>query len=80
MAIIDHANFDFEGRKIFAYEYPEKNLSSNTQLNVRPGQEALLVLGGRIEMKFPPNGPRPYTLDTAFLPYGKASFLLFWGY
>ena len=44
MSIIDHANFDFEGRKIFAYEYPEKNLSSNTQLNVRAGQEALLVL------------------------------------
>lgn len=74
MAIIDHANFDFEGRKIFAYEYPEKNLSSNTQLNVRPGQEALLVLGGRIEMKFPPNGPRPYTLDTANLPIVRKLF------
>ena len=44
MVIIDHANFDFKGRKIFAYEYPEKNLSSNTQLNVRAGQEALLDL------------------------------------
>ena len=74
MAIIDHANFDFEGRKIFAYEYPEKNLSSNTQLNVRPGQEALLVLGGRIEMKFPPNGPRPYTLDSANLPVVRKLF------
>lgn len=74
MAIIDHANFDFEGRKIFAYEYPEKNLSSNTQLNVRPGQEALLVLGGRIETKFPPNGPRPYTLDTANLPVVRKLF------
>ena len=74
MAIIDHANFDFEGRKIFAYEYPEKNLSSNTQLNVRPGQEALLVLGGRIEMKYPPNGPRPYTLDTANLPIVRKLF------
>jgi membrane protease subunit (stomatin/prohibitin family) len=74
MAIIDHANFDFEGRKIFAYEYPEKNLSSNTQLNVRPGQEALLVLGGRIEMKYPPNGPRPYTLDTANLPVVRKLF------
>ena len=74
MTIIDHANFDFEGRKIFAYEYPEKNLSSNTQLNVRAGQEALLVLGGRIEMKFPPNGPRPYTLDTANLPVVRKLF------
>ena len=43
MAIIDHANFDFEGEKIFAYEYPEKNLSDSTKLNVRPGQEALVV-------------------------------------
>lgn len=74
MAIIDHANFDFEGRKIFAYEYPEKSLSSNTQLNVRPGQEALLVLGGRIETKYPPNGPRPYTLDTANLPVVRKLF------
>ena len=44
MAIIDHANFDFEGRKIFAYEYPEKNLSSNTQLNVRQGQKPYWLL------------------------------------
>ena len=74
MAIIDHANFNIGGRKIFAYEYQEKNLSSNTQLNVRQGQEALLVLGGRIEMKFPPNGPRPYTLDTANLPIVRKLF------
>lgn len=74
MAIIDHSNFDFEGRKIFAYEYPEKNLSSNTQLNVRAGQEALLLLGGRIEKKFPPNGARPYTLDTANLPVIRKLF------
>ena len=74
MAIIDHAVFEFEGEKIFAYEYPEKNLSSNTQLNVRPGQEALLVLGGRIEQKFPPNGPRPYTLDSANLPVVRKLF------
>lgn len=74
MAIIDHANFDFGGQKIFAYEYPERNLSSATQLNVRPGQEALLVLGGRIEMKFPPNGPRPYTLDSANIPIVRKLF------
>ena len=47
MAIIVHANYDFEGRNKFAYECAEKNLSSNAQLNVRLGQEALLVLGGR---------------------------------
>lgn len=74
MAIIDHANFDFEGKKIFAWECPERNLSSLTQLNVRPGQEALLVLGGRIEKKFPPNGSRPYTLDTANLPVVRKLF------
>ena len=79
MAIIDHANFDIGGRKIFAYEYPEMNLSSNTQLNVRQGQEALLVLGGRIEMKFPPNGPRPYTLDSANLPIVRKLFGLPFG-
>ena len=74
MALIDHANFDFEGQKVFAYEYPEKNLSSNTQLNVRPGQAALLVLGGRIDQKYPPNGARPYTLDTANLPVVRKLF------
>lgn len=74
MALIDHANFDFGGEKIFAFEYPEKNLSTSTQLNVRPGQEALLVLGGRIEKKFQPNGPRPYTLDTANLPVVRKLF------
>lgn len=74
MALIDHANFDFGGEKIFAYEYPEKNLSTLTQLNVRPGQEALLVLGGRIEQKFKPNGPRPYTLNTANLPIARRLF------
>ena len=79
MALIDHANFDIGGRKIFAYEYPGKNLSSNTQLNVRQGQEALLVLGGRIEMKFPPNGPRPYTLDSANLPIVRKLFGLPFG-
>ena len=72
MALIDHANFVFNGQKIFAYEYPEHNLSSVTQLNVRAGQEALLVLGGRIERKYPPNGSRPYTLDSANLQlYGS---------
>ena len=74
MAIIDHANFDYGGRMIFVYEYLEKNLSSNTQLNVRPGQEALLALGGRIEMTFPPNDPRPYTLETTNLPVVRKLF------
>ena len=74
MAIIDHANFDIGGRKIFAYRYPEQNLSTSTQLNVRPGQEALLVLGGKIEKKFPPNGPRPYTIDSANLPIVRKLF------
>ena len=74
MALIDHANFVFNGQKIFAYEYPEHNLSSVTQLNVRAGQEALLVLGGRIERKYPPNGSRPYTLDSANLPIVRKLF------
>ncbi|MBQ9232216.1 MAG: SPFH domain-containing protein [Prevotella sp.] len=74
MALIDHANFDFEGQTIFAYEYPERNLSAATQLNVRAGQEALLVMGGKIVSKYPPNGPRPYTLDSANLPVVRKLF------
>lgn len=73
-AIIDCASMDFGGQKIFAYKYPEQNLSSNTQLNVRQGQEALLLLGGKIEKKFPPNGIRPYTLDTPNLPIVRKLF------
>ena len=46
---------------------------------MRQGQEALLVLGGRIEMKFPPNGPRPYTLDSANLPIVRKLFGLPFG-
>ena len=77
MAIIDHANWDFDGQKVFAVEYPQKNLSSNTQLNVRQGQEAIFVLGGgdsKDTKVYGPNGARPYTLDTANLPVVRKLF------
>lgn len=73
-AMIDYAGFDMNGEKLFAFKYPETNLSSNTQLNVQQGQEALLLVGGKIEKKFPPNGVRPYTLDTPNLPVVRKLF------
>lgn len=74
MAIIDHANFETGGQKIFAWEYPQKNLSSNTLLNVRQGQEALFLLGGQIKAKYGPNGSQPHVLDTSNLPVVRKLF------
>lgn len=77
MALIDHANWDFEGRKVFTAEYPQKNLSSNTQLNVRQGQEAIFILGGGgggDTKVYGPNGARAYTLDTGNLPIARKFF------
>lgn len=74
MAIIDNPSFSFDGRHYFAVEYPQRNLSSNTQLNVKQGQEALFLLGGQIEKKYPPSGARPYTLDSANIPVVRRLF------
>lgn len=70
MAFIDHAHFNFEGEKVFAVEYPQKNLSSNTQLTVKQGQEAIFILGGGDSQNTKVYGPSGsnYTLDTANLP------------
>ena len=66
MALIDCASWKPKSKEfIFAYRYPETNLSTYTQLIVYESQEALLFSKGRLVGKF---GPGKHTLDTENLP------------
>jgi len=66
MAIIDLVRWAPQGDKtIYAYRFPETNLSTYTQLIVQESQEAILFSKGQIIGKF---GPGKHTLDTENLP------------
>lgn len=66
MAIIDLVRWSPQGDKtIYAYRFPETNLSTYTQLIVQESQEAVLFSKGQIVGKF---GPGKYTLNTENLP------------
>jgi membrane protease subunit (stomatin/prohibitin family) len=66
MAIIDLVQWSPQGNDtIYAYKYPETNLSTYTQLIVQESQEALLFSKGQIAGKF---GPGKHTLNTENLP------------
>lgn len=66
MAIIDLVRWQPQnGRTIYAYRFPQTNLSTYTQLLVSESQEALLFSKGRLMGKF---GPGKHTLDTENLP------------
>ncbi|MBO4875756.1 MAG: SPFH domain-containing protein [Bacteroidales bacterium] len=66
MAIIDCIIWQPQGREvIYAYRYPEQNLSTYTQLVVQESQEAVLFSKGQIMGKF---GPGKHTLNTENLP------------
>ncbi|MDR2466588.1 MAG: SPFH domain-containing protein [Prevotellaceae bacterium] len=66
MAIIDLVEWLPQGDKtIYAYRFPETNLSTYTQLIVRESQEAVLFSKGQLAGKF---GPGKHTLDTENLP------------
>lgn len=66
MAIIDCIIWKPQGNKVvYAYHYPENNLSTYTQLIVQESQVALLFSKGRLIGKF---GPDKHTLDTSNLP------------
>ena len=66
MALIDCASWKPQGNEfVFAYRYPQTNLSTYTQLVVYESQEALLFSKGQLMGKF---GPGKHTLDTANLP------------
>ncbi len=65
-AIIDAVDWRPQGDEIvYAYHYPETNLSTATQLIVHESQEALLFSKGQLMGKF---GPGKHTLNTENLP------------
>ena len=66
MAIIDLVSWSPQGNTtIYAYRFPETNLSTYTQLIVQESQEAVLFSKGQIVGKF---GPGKHTLNTENLP------------
>ncbi|MCM1348026.1 MAG: SPFH domain-containing protein [Firmicutes bacterium] len=66
MPIIDLVRWQpQQGPTIYAYRYPETNLSTYTQLLVSESQEALLLSKGKLMGKF---GPGKHTLNTENLP------------
>ena len=63
MALIDCASWKPKSNEfVFAYRFPQTNLSTYTQLIVYESQEALLFSKGQLMGKF---GPGKHTLDTA---------------
>ncbi len=77
MAFIDCVRWTpKDGEFIFAYRYPETNLSTHTQLIVHESQEALLFSKGQLMGKF---GPGKHTLDTENLPLLRSLFGLPFG-
>jgi membrane protease subunit (stomatin/prohibitin family) len=66
MAIIDLVRWSPQGNKtIYAYRFPETNLSTYTQLIVQESQEAVLFSKGQLVGKF---GPGKHTLNTENVP------------
>jgi len=66
MAIIDLVRWSpQEGKTIYAWRFPETNLSTYTQLLVQESQEAVLFSKGQLAGKF---GPGKHTLNTENLP------------
>ncbi len=65
MAIIDVVEWSPRGNNVYAWRYPESNLSTATQLVVRESQEAVFFSKGQILGKF---GPGKHRLTTENLP------------
>ena len=77
MAIIDLVRWQPQGGPtIYAYRYPETNLSTYTQLLVSESQEALLFSKGQLMGKF---GPGKHTLNTENLPILRSIYGLPFG-
>ena len=77
MAIIDLVSWSPQGNQtIYAYRYPETNLSTFTQLIVQESQEAILFSKGQIIGKF---GPGKHTLNTENLPILRSLYGLPFG-
>ena len=72
MALIDLVRWSPQGSKtIYAWRFPETNLSTYTQLVVQESQEAVLFSKGQVVGKF---GPGKHTLNTENLPILRSLF------
>lgn len=72
MALIDCASWKPQSDEfVFAYRFPQTNLSTYTQLIVYESQEALLFSKGQLMGKF---GPGKHTLDTENIPLLRSLF------
>lgn len=77
MAIIDLVRWAPQGdTTIYAWRFPETNLSTYTQLIVQESQEAILFSKGQIVGKF---GPGKHTLNTENLPILRSLYGLPFG-
>lgn len=77
MAIIDLVRWAPQGNQtIYAYRFPETNLSTYTQLILQESQEAILFSKGQIVGKF---GPGKHTLNTENLPILRSLYGLPFG-
>ena len=77
MAIIDFVEWrPEESQTVYAYRFPETNLSTYTQLVVQESQEAVLFSKGQIAGKF---GPGKHTLNTENLPILRSLYGLPFG-
>jgi len=77
MSIIDLVRWMPQGDEtIYAYRFPETNLSTYTQLIVQESQEAILFSKGQIAGKF---GPGKHTLNTENLPILRSLYGLPFG-
>ena len=65
MAFIDCVSWQPTDNSVFAWKYPEDNLSTYTQLIVAESQEAVLFSKGQLLKKF---GPGKHTLNTENIP------------
>ena len=65
MAFIDMVEWQPSSNDVYAWKYPENNLSTGTQLVVRESQEAVLFSKGQIIGKF---GAGKHTLNTENIP------------
>jgi len=71
-AIIDFVKWDTRPEEqLFAWKFPETNLSTYTQLVVAESQEAILFSKGQVVGKF---GPGKHTLNTENLPVLRTLF------
>ncbi|MCQ2576237.1 MAG: SPFH domain-containing protein [Treponema sp.] len=75
-AMIDCVEWQPQSNDIYAYKFPEDNISSGAQVNVHESQEAVFCYRGQFVDKL---GPGHHSLKTANLPILRGTFGLPFG-